>query len=180
MSAWLYVILGAVVLAGAQAVVRQLRTPPACCSWCTRASGHQVTGHTDNHCRGPLLAQQQRADIDAAHQRDLDRKNTQLTEQNVRRQAERERHAARLRILQVGTIATRRTGRGNRIVLAGWIFDRTTGPGDAAVIHGTPQLITATGAPEKIHGWTLPELHAMVHGGACRCDVTDLAPAAAH
>jgi hypothetical protein len=180
MSAWLYILLGAVVLAGAQAGVRQLRMPSAGCSWCTRASGHQVTGHTDNQCRGPLLAQQQRTDIDTAHRRDLDRKDQQLAEQAAQHQAEKMRHAARLRILQVGTITTRRTGRGNSIVLSGWIFDRTTGPGNAGDIPGTPQMITATGAPEKIHGWTLPELHAMVHGGACTCDVATLARTTAH
>lgn len=171
MSAWLYIILGAVLLAGGQAGVRQLRMP-ASCSWCARASGHQVIGHTENQCRGPLLAQQQRADLEAVHQRDLDHKDKQLTAQTARRQAEKERHTARLRILQVGTIATRRTGRGNSVVLSGWIFDRTTGPGESV---GTPQMIAAAGAPEKIHGWTLPELHAMVHGGACGCDVVTLA-----
>ncbi|MFF7764220.1 hypothetical protein [Streptomyces griseorubiginosus] len=164
MSAWLYIILGAVLLAGAQTGVRQLRMPPPRCSWCTRASGHPVTGHTNTHCQGPLLAQQQRADIDARHQRDLDRKDRQLTEQSARHQAVQERHATRLRILQVGTITTRRTGRGNRIVLAGWVFDRTAGPSSTSAVHGTPEPISAMGAPEKIHGWTLPELHAMAHG----------------
>ncbi|WP_316782950.1 hypothetical protein [Streptomyces sasae] len=180
MSAWLYMILGAVILAGAQTVVRRLRMPPATCSWCARASGHQVTGHTADQCRGPVLAQQQRTDIDAAHERDLARKDSQLSEQAARRQAEKERHAARLRILQVGTMSTRRTGRGNSIIISGWIFDRTTGPRDASTLNGAPETFATTGAPERTHGWTLTELHAMVHGGACTCDVVTLARTAAH
>ncbi|MGW0647314.1 hypothetical protein ACWD4T_00665 [Streptomyces umbrinus] len=180
MTGWLYIFLGAVVLAFVQAAVRQLRTPPTGCSWCTRASGHQVTGHTETQCRGPRLAQQQRADLGTAHQRDLDRKNKQLAKQAVQRQAEKERHAARLRILQIGTITTRRTCRRNVINITGWTFDRLSGPRGADVADGTPEVFEITGTPEKIHGWTLAELHAIAHGGSCTCDVVQLARTATH
>ncbi|MGC5000624.1 hypothetical protein [Streptomyces sp. DT195] len=164
----LWVALGAVLLSLLQAGVRTLRVPPAC-SWCTRVSGHEVTGHTAEQCRGPRLAEQQRADLSAAHQRDLDRRDRQLAEHADRRTAERQRTAAKLRVERIGSVTTR----GREIRITGWAF--STYPYGVPVPAGAGQAYAYQGRPEQTSGWTVEELHAMTHGGACDCDVARLA-----
>ncbi|MFD4555302.1 hypothetical protein ACFWP5_13445 [Streptomyces sp. NPDC058469] len=164
----LWVALGAVLLSLLQAAVRALRVPSVC-SWCTRASGHEVTGHTFDQCRGPRLAEQQRADIDAAHRRDLERRDRQLTEHADRRTAEQQRTAAKLRVEQIGNVTTR----GREIHVTGWRF--ATYPYGAEAPGGGQQAYAYQGRPEQASGWTVEELHAMTHGGACSCDVARLA-----
>ncbi|MEV6424996.1 hypothetical protein [Streptomyces sp. NPDC051662] len=164
----LWIVLGAVLLSLLQAAVRTLRMPPAC-SWCTRVSGHQVTGHTTQQCQGPRIAEQQRADIDAAHQRDLERRDRQLAGHVERRTAERQRTAAKLRVEQIGTVATR----GREIHITGWRF--STYPHGVEAPAGVGQAYSYEGRPERTSGWTVEELHAMTHGGACGCDVARLA-----
>jgi len=167
MTAILWIVLGAVLLGALQAGLRQLRMPETGCSWCTRVSGHTVTGHTADMCQGPRIAEQQRADIDAAHQRDLKRCAEQLTEHASRSEAEKARTDARLRIEHIGTVTTR----GNEIHVTGWQF--STLP--YGVKAASSQTFGHRGRPEQTCGWSVQELHAMAHGGACRCDVVRLA-----
>lgn len=166
MTSLLCVVLGAVLLGALQAAVRQLRMPKVC-SWCTSASGHEVTGHTVDRCQGPRLAAQQRAEIDAAHQRDLKRSEARLTEHTEKSEAEKARTAARLRIEHIGNVTTR----GREIHITGWRF--STHPFGTETTGG--QAYAYQGAPEQTSGWNVDELHAMAHGGACRCDVVRLA-----
>jgi hypothetical protein len=160
-------VLGALLLAALQAAARQLSGPRPGCSWCSRVSGHEVTGHTADQCQGPRRAEQQRADIDSAHQRDLDRARQEGNEQAAQRQAEKARQAARLRIQQIGTVTTR----GHEIHIAGWEFSSV--PFGAKAPHS--QFFGYRGRPELASGWTVEELHAMSHGGGCHCDVARLA-----
>jgi hypothetical protein len=162
----LLIALGAVLLIALQAAVRQLRVPKVC-SWCTRASGHEVTGHTVDRCQGPRLAEQQRAEIEATHQRALQRSEDRLTQQTKKREAETARTASRLRIEHIGTVTTR----GREIHITGWRF--STHPFGTETAGG--QAYSYVGAPEQTSGWNVDELHAMAHGGACRCDVVRLA-----
>ncbi|MGW3414574.1 hypothetical protein [Streptomyces sp. NPDC000888] len=164
----LWVVLGAVLLSLLQAAVRALRMPPVC-SWCARASGHEVTGHTTQQCQGPRRAEQQRADIDAAHQRDLERRDRRLADHADRRTAERQRTAAKLRVEQIGTVTTR----GREIHVTGWRFSAY--PYGVEVPGGGQLAYAYQGRPEQTSGWTVEELHAMTHGGACSCDVARLA-----
>ncbi|MFE7442379.1 hypothetical protein ACFU7X_18230 [Streptomyces chartreusis] len=162
----LLIVLGAVLSIALRAAIRQLWMPKFC-SWCTRASGHEVTGHTDDQCQGPRLAQSQRAEIEATHQRDLQRSEARLTEHTEKRKAERARTAARLRIEHIGNVTTR----GREIHITGWRF--STHPFGTEVTGG--QAYSYVGAPEQTSGWNVDELHAIAHGGACRCDVARLA-----
>jgi hypothetical protein len=105
-STVLLIVLGAVLLAALQAAVRQLRMPKVC-SWCSSASGHEVTGHTVDRCQGPRLAEQQRAEIDAAHQRDLKRSETRAAELAEQLQAQ-QKHTAQGHEIHVVVARTRR------------------------------------------------------------------------
>lgn len=58
--------------------------------------------------------------------------------------------------------------------MSGWAFDTLSGP-HTGPSKETSQPYSSTGAPEKAHGWTLQELHAIAHGRACQCDVVRLA-----
>jgi hypothetical protein len=162
----LLIALGAVLLIALQAAVRQLRMPKVC-SWCTRVSGHEVTGHTVDRCQGPRLAEQQRAEFEATHKQALQRSEDRLTRQTEKRETEKARTAARLRIEHIGNVTTR----GREIHITGWRF--TTHPFGTETTGG--QAYSYVGAPEQTSGWNVEELHAMAHGGACRCDVVRLA-----
>ncbi|WP_331732166.1 hypothetical protein OG592_41265 (plasmid) [Streptomyces avidinii] len=143
------------------------------CSWCRTASGYDVTGHTYETCHGP--ARERQAEEQRAWERRLtaDRQTQyQRTRQNDL-DRRRDRQKSRKRLVQVGTVTTR-TGPGGPVIdISGWVFDSaTTSSGQRP--SGSPTTFRTTGSPEKVHGWTLPELHAMAHGGACACDVVRL------
>ncbi|WP_327388918.1 hypothetical protein [Streptomyces sp. NBC_01207] len=143
------------------------------CSWCRTASGHEVTGHTYESCRGPVREQQAEEQRATERRFAADRRvQYQQTRQNdlERRRA---RQQGRMRLVQVRTVTTRTGSSGPAIDINGWVFDgATTASGRRP--PGSPTTVRVTGAPEKVHGWTLPELHAMAHGGACTCDVVRL------
>ena len=150
--------------------------PVKTCEWCRRASGgHEVTGHSWEECEGP------RADRRAEEQREADRRfKADRRRQNAEAKAATDaeniaRLAAKLRIIQVGTITTRRNSRGGVIDVSGWHFDRVSGPNNGGPSSPNGQAMTWKGAPEQAHGWTLLELHTIAHGGSCQCDVLDLA-----
>ncbi|TDU67903.1 hypothetical protein [Streptomyces sp. KS 21] len=147
--------------------------PGETCSWCRTASGHEVVGHTFETCHGPvrerLAEERQAADRKFAAERREAQRQTQQNDLD-RRLA---RQQGRMRLVQVGTVTTRTSSSGPVIDISGWVFDAaTTASGQRP--SGAPTTFRTGGAPEKIHGWTLPELHAMAHGGACSCDVVRL------
>ncbi|WHM41099.1 hypothetical protein [Streptomyces sp. BPTC-684] len=165
-------IAGTYWLTGSLAAIKP--KPADVCSWCSRASGHQVTGHTYETCRGPAdaqLAEQRRlADRKSAKARDEE----YATQEAARKAAERARHATKLRVLQIGTVTTRTGPQGNEIHTNGWAFDTLASP-HSGPSNGTTQAYSTTGGPERISGWTIQELHTIAHGGACQCDVIRLA-----
>ncbi|MFE2693674.1 hypothetical protein [Streptomyces mirabilis] len=183
MSWYWWMTLGAVLALVARSGLPGLFTalrPVKTCSWCERTSGFQVLGHSFEECQGPRA---ERREEDRRHEEQLRQRvqRKQNSQDRATVQAERAaRHEARLRLIQVGKITTRHTARGNSIDLTGWIFDRTSGPGPISITDGSLQSYLMTGAPEKAHGWTLPELHALAHGGSCTCDVVRLARTAAY
>ncbi|MGW6571928.1 hypothetical protein ACWGAN_07100 [Streptomyces sp. NPDC054945] len=143
------------------------------CSWCRMASGHEVTGHNYETCQGPvrerLAEERQAADRKFAAER---REAQRQTQQNdLDRRLARQR--GRMRLVQVGTVTTRTSSSGPVIDISGWVFDAAT-IASGQRPSGAPTTFRTGGAPEKVHGWTLPELHAMAHGGACTCDVVRL------
>jgi cytoskeletal protein RodZ len=177
MSWYWWMVLGAVLALVARWWLQDLfgsLRPVKTCEWCRRASGgHQVTGHSWEECEGP------RADRRAEEHREADRRSKQERRQETAAakaatNAENiARLAAKLRIIQVGTITTRHTSRRNEINVSGWHFDQAgpySGPSSP-----NAQAVAWEGAPEQAHGWTLLELHTIAHGGSCRCDVLDLA-----
>ncbi|MEU0030769.1 hypothetical protein [Streptomyces sp. NPDC006335] len=175
---YLWMLLGAVVYVGVSYYLIESATAirpksPETCSWCSSASGHTVTGHSYATCRGPVDArvaeERRRADqqFKREHRDEDARKAAQA------KAAELARHAGKMRMLQIGTITTRTGPRGNEIHVSGWAFDTLPGP-HTGPSKGTSQPYSGTGAPEEVHGWTLRELHAIAHGGACRCDVVRL------
>ncbi|MFD0287709.1 hypothetical protein [Streptomyces lutosisoli] len=178
---WMFVgaalaLVARALLPGLASALRPVRT----CSWCERTSGFQVLGHGSEECQGPRA---ERREEDRRHAEKLSQRaqRKRSSQDRATAQAERAaRHEARLRLIQVGKITTRCTARGNSIDLTGWIFDRTSGPGPISVTDGSLQSYLTTGAPERVHGWTLPELHALAHGGSCPCDVMRLARNAAY
>ncbi|GAA1552984.1 hypothetical protein [Streptomyces globosus] len=170
---WYLLLIGAVIALGGRWYFcgTLADKPRGTCSWCRAASGHEVAGHTYETCRGPVRERQ------AEEQRAADRKfaaarraQHQQTRQNdLDRQLARQK--SRMRLVQVGTVTTR-TGAGGPVIdISGWVFD-TAASGQRP--SGQPTAFRTRGAPEKVHGWTLPELHAMAHGGACTCDVVRL------
>ncbi|MFD0269631.1 hypothetical protein ACFVGY_24145 [Streptomyces sp. NPDC127106] len=176
MLPWYVLILigAALALGGRRYFYGTLATRPReSCSWCRIASGHEVAGHTYATCHGPVrerqAEQQKAADRKFAADR---RENLRQTQQNdLDRRLARQR--GRMRLVQVGTVTTRTSSSGAVIDISGWVFDAaTTTSGQRS--PGRPTTFRTGGAPEKVHGWTLPELHAMAHGGACTCDVVRL------
>lgn len=172
---YLWMLLGAVVYVGVsyyltESLIAIRPKPPETCSWCSSTSGHTVTGHSYATCRGPVDAQlaeeRHRADQKVKRER-------RVEDARQAKAAELARHACKMRILQIGTITTRTSPRGNEIHVSGWAFDTLSGP-HAGPSKGTSQPYSSIGAPEKAHGWTLQELHAIAHGGACQCDVVRL------
>lgn len=172
MSWYWWMILGAALFGAARwwttGAVRSATT----CTWCTRVSGHHVAGHTDGQCQAPGRDKELREQYDNS----LKRQSTQQDQARARRaavQAETTaRTAARLRLIKVGTITTRTGRSGNQIHVTGWEFDAAHQPGsEGRASSPTRTEHHHTGAPETAHGWTLGELHAMAHGGSCRCDV---------
>lgn len=170
--AWYWwMLLGAAVtiggtywLTGSLAAIKP--KAPESCTWCSRASGHTVTGHSYETCHAPVSAQANEERRVAVLQYTKQRQEDKATAAAANRASEIARQKARLRVLQIGTLTTR-TGRGgNEIRVEGWHFDRSAGNSAA---------YNTTGAPEAVHGWTLAELHAIAHGGACKCDVVRLA-----
>ncbi|MCY0946316.1 hypothetical protein [Streptomyces antarcticus] len=143
------------------------------CSWCRSASGSEVTGHTYETCRGPVREQQAEQQRSAERKFNADRRaEYQQTRQNDL-DRRRTRQQGRMRLVQVGTVTTR-TGAGEPVIdINGWVFDGATNTSGQHP-SGTPTTFRVTGTPESVHGWTLPELHAMAHGGACTCDVVRL------
>ncbi|GGZ83780.1 hypothetical protein [Streptomyces rubiginosohelvolus] len=177
MSWYWWMILGAALFGVARWWIADAMQARRTCSWCTRVSGNHVAGHTDDQCQAPRRDQELREQYESA----LKRQNTQQDQDNARRtatQAEQAtRAAARLRLITVGTITTRtRTSGPNEIHVSGWEFDRSHEPGsEGRASSPTRTPYQHTGAPEAAHGWSLDELHAMAHGGSCRCDVVRLA-----
>lgn len=176
---YLWMLLGAVVYIGlsyylTESLIALKPKPPETCSWCSSASGHTVTGHSYATCRGPVdahLAEERRRADQKFRQ---DRRTENAQQQAAATELERARQAGRLRMLQIGTITTRTGPRGNQIHVSGWAFDSLSGP-YSGPSDGTLQSYSGTGAPEKTCGWTIQELHAVAHGGACQCDVVRLA-----
>ncbi|MFE9481220.1 hypothetical protein ACFYNM_21765 [Streptomyces spororaveus] len=148
--------------------------PSETCSWCRTASGHEVAGHTFETCHGPvrgrLAGERQAVDRNFAAERREAQRQTQQNELDRRRA----RQQGRMRLMQVGTVTTRTGFRGRPVIdISGWVFDAaTTTSGQHP--SGSSTTFRTGGAPEKVHGWNLPELHAMAHGGACACDVVRL------
>lgn len=176
MAWYWWMILGAALFGVARWWIADAVQSSKTCTWCTRVSGYCVAGHTDGQCQAPRRDQELREQYESA----LKRQTSQQEEGRARRVAaqagEATRAAARLRLLTVGTITTR-TGRGgNEIHVSGWEFDRSHEPGsEGRASSPTRTAYQHTGAPEAAHGWSLDELHAMAHGGSCRCDVVRLA-----
>jgi hypothetical protein len=175
---YLWMVLGAVLYIGlsyylTESLIAIRPKPPETCSWCSSASGHTVTGHSYAACRGPVDARltEERRRADQKFKQERRDENTQR--QDAAKKLERARQASKLRMLQIGTITTRTGSRRNEIHVTGWVFDTLSGP-YSGPSKGTPQPYSNTGAPEKTCGWTLHELHAIAHGGACRCDVVRL------
>ncbi|MBT2406854.1 MULTISPECIES: hypothetical protein [unclassified Streptomyces] len=176
MFPWYVLLLigAAIALGGRQYFYGTLANKPReTCSWCRMASGHEVAGHTYETCRGLVRERQ------AEEQRAADRKfaadrraEHQQNQQNELDQS-RARQKGRMRLLQVGTVTTRTGPTGYVIDISGWMFDAATAASGQRP-SGSPATFRTTGAPENVHGWTLPELHAMAHGGACTCDVVRL------
>ncbi|MGW2865921.1 hypothetical protein [Streptomyces sp. NPDC001205] len=183
MSWYWWMVLGALALMGARALwgkLREIVRPTRSCSWCARSSGFEVTGHSYEMCRGPhseRLAEEQRL---ADRQFEEKRRKEFAAAQAVTRAEDFARQSARLRLLQVGTITTRSTSRGDIIDVSGWQFDLSCGPNGGGASSASAENFRTTGAPEKVHGWTLQELHALAHGGACNCDVVRMAKHVRH
>ncbi|MEU9405795.1 hypothetical protein AB0E08_08820 [Streptomyces sp. NPDC048281] len=176
---YLWMLLGVVVYVGVsyyltESLIALKPKPPETCSWCTSTSGHTVTGHSYATCRGSAAAQraeeQRRGDLKFEKER-----RTEAAQQRAaHEEAERVRQAGKLRMLQIGTITTRTASRRNEIHITGWGFDALSGP-YSGPSGGAFEPYTGTGAPERTCGWTVHELHAIAHGGACHCDVARLA-----
>jgi hypothetical protein len=175
---WWMILGAALALGGTYYLTGSLQAikpkAPETCAWCSRVSGHTVTGHSYQACRGPADAQlteeRRRSSAQAARQR----RSQEAEHLAAATATERARQDSRARILQVGTITTRTSPRGNEIHVSGWVFDSLTGP-YSGPSKGSPQPFSGPGAPEKWCGWTVLELHAIAHGGGCRCDVVRLA-----
>lgn len=176
---YLWMLLGAVVYIGlsyylTESLIALKPKPPETCSWCSSASGYTVTGHSHATCRGPADAQRAEEQRRADQHFKKEQRDEAARQRAAYEELERGRPAGKLRVIQIGTITTRTGTRRNEIHVTGWGFDALSGP-HAGPSSGTFQPYSGTGAPEKTCGWTVQELHAIAHGGACQCDVARLA-----
>ncbi|MGW8730563.1 hypothetical protein ACWGNF_31555 [Streptomyces sp. NPDC055808] len=176
MTWYWWMILGAALFGAARWWFADALQARRTCAWCSRVSGHPVTGHTDGQCQAPRRDQELHEQYESALKRQSARQDDDRARTAADQAEKATRAAARLRLITVGTITTR-TGRGpNEIHISGWEFDRSHEPGsEGRASSPTHTPYQHTGAPEAAHGWTLDELHAMAHGGSCRCDVVRLA-----
>ncbi|ONK09276.1 hypothetical protein [Streptomyces sp. MP131-18] len=173
--AWTWwMALGAATLLALRVVVAKIR-PARTCSWCGRMSGHEVTGHSYGRCQGPQRERRADEQFRAELERTRAKWRRERERDTARAAAQIALDTSKMRLIKVGTITTR-SSRGALIVdISDWAFDNTSGPYSGFTPGGTQRTFNGTGAPEKFHGWTLPELHLIAHGGQCRCDVARLA-----
>ncbi|MEU2076615.1 hypothetical protein [Streptomyces sp. NPDC013489] len=176
MSWYWWMILGAAVFGAARWWIADMLYSRTTCSWCTRVSGHDVHGHTDDQCQAPGRDQQLREQYESSLQRQTDRREHDRARRTEADAAQAGRAAARLRLIKVGTITTRTGGGRNEIHVTGWEFDASHEPGREGRVSSPNRTPYTGSSTEAGYGWSLAELHAMAHGGSCRCDVARLAP----
>ncbi|MFF4741293.1 hypothetical protein ACFY2W_36230 [Streptomyces sp. NPDC001262] len=181
---FLWMALGAVTVLGLRVLVAKAResvAPVKTCEWCRRVSGgYEVTGHSYEECDGPKAVRREEERRHADRLFKEERRKEYAAAQAATEAEEIARQAAKMRLIQVGTITTRRTADGDVIDISGWHFDTAPGPNNGGPSTPDSRPLSWRGAPEKAHGWTLQELHTMAHGGACQCDVLRLARRVRH